>query len=155
MRGRFLSNGFRFGALAAIAVLLLPAEARELLQGPYEARVIEVLDGDTLVVRARIWLGTEMELRVRLYGVDAPELKGRCEAEVRLARDAKDALAGLVRSGAIRLRNIRYGKYAGRVVARVETEHGEDVALLLSARNLVRAYAGGRRPDWCALGFHR
>ena len=122
MRGTFLSSGLRFGALAAIAVLLLPAEARELLQGPYEAKVIEVLDGDTLVVRARIWLGTEVELRVRLHGVGAPELEGRCEAEIRLARDAKDALARLVGSGMIRLRNIRYGNYAGRVVAPVETE---------------------------------
>jgi endonuclease YncB( thermonuclease family) len=133
-----------------LAVLLLPAQARELLQGPYEARVIDVLGGDTLVVRARIWLGTEMELRVRLSGVDAPELNGRCEAEIRLARDARNALARLVGGGTIRLRNIRYGKYAGRVVARVETERGQDVALSLSARRLVRVYAGGRRPDWCA-----
>ncbi|HJO71887.1 MAG TPA: hypothetical protein QGG32_03410 [Rhodospirillales bacterium] len=47
------------------------------------------------------------------------------------------------------LRYIQYGKYAGRVVARVETAEGEDCAGLLLAAGLGRPHAGGRCADWC------
>ena len=45
------------------------------------------------------------------------------------------------------LRDIKYGKYAERVAARVETAEGEDCAGLLLAAGLGRPYAGGRRAD--------
>jgi endonuclease YncB( thermonuclease family) len=48
------------------------------LAGPVMARVIRVYDGDTILVRARIWVDQEIEIRVRLAGVDTPEIKGQC-----------------------------------------------------------------------------
>ena len=50
--------------------------ASEVLPGPIAADVIKVIDGDTLPVRARIWLGQEVEINVRLADVDTPELCG-------------------------------------------------------------------------------
>jgi endonuclease YncB( thermonuclease family) len=47
------------------------------------------------------------------------------------------------------LRDIRYGKYAGRVVARVYTADGRDVARALLDGGLVRPYRGRRRRPWC------
>ena len=71
------------GAVLAVALLAAAitadSPARELLPGPVPARVIQVIDGDTIAVKARIWLNQELETRVRLEGVDAPELAGRCE----------------------------------------------------------------------------
>lgn len=50
--------------------------------GPYSAEVLAVTDGDTLRVRVRLWPpGLLAEEPVRLAGLDAPELKGRCPAE--------------------------------------------------------------------------
>ena len=52
--------------------------------------------------------------------------------------------------GDITLWQIQYGKYAGRVVARVETAAGEDLAAALIAARLGRPYGGGGRRSWCA-----
>lgn len=143
------------------AVLILaygpePAAARERLAGPVPATVTAVVDGDTLEVRARIWLGQEIATRVRLAGIDAPELRARCPHERALALRATDFLerrfGGRRTLSGIRLHDIENGKYAGRVVARVETADGEDLASLLLGAGLAQRYDGGRRTSWCAAG---
>src|SRR3989338_6548178 len=67
------------GALGWAAALGLgdladsPFPSEEPVTGPVAAAVLEVIDGDTIVVRARIWLGQAVETRVRLSWADAPE----------------------------------------------------------------------------------
>jgi micrococcal nuclease len=136
-------------ALAALAITC-PAfsEAREVLPGPIPAQVVSVYDGDTITVRARIWLGQEVETKVRLDGIDTPELRGKCEGEKALAKKARDFLTDLAGS-TVTLRDIRYGKYAGRVVAKVFTESGEDIVASLIHAGHGRAYSGGKRQGWC------
>ena len=46
--------------------------AEEALAGPVRAVVERVVDGDTVDVRARIWLGQSLTVRVRIDGVDTP-----------------------------------------------------------------------------------
>ena len=144
-------------ALALAALLTTPirmspagAESRRVIDGPIRAHLVRVLDGDTIEVLARIWPDHYVETLVRLAGIDAPELRGRCAAEIALAERAKARLAALLASARLQLVEIHYGKYAGRVVARVLTEKGDDVAAILLAEKLVRAYAGRRRESWCA-----
>ena len=63
----------RIGVAAALAVAVwcLPAAAvRQDIPGPILARVIEVIDGDTILVEARIWLDQVVTTRVRLAGVE-------------------------------------------------------------------------------------
>lgn len=140
---------------AGLAVALLAAaitagsSAREPLPGPVPARVLQVIDGDTIAVKARIWLNQELETRVRLAGVDAPELAGRCERERALAARARAFLEAMLEGGEVVLSQIQYGKFAGRVVARVETLSGEDLSAALLAAGLARPYAGGARTPWC------
>ncbi|MCC7015894.1 MAG: thermonuclease family protein [Rhodospirillales bacterium] len=141
------------GAVAAfglgdVAVSPLPSE--EPVVGPVVAAVLEVIDGDTIMVRARIWLGQDVETRVRLSGADAPESKGRCEEERRLARAARDFVRDRVASGRVSLRDIRYDKYGRRVLARVITPEGEDLAESLIRHGLARPYGGGARAGWCS-----
>lgn len=131
-----------------------PAGAAERLAGPVPARVMSVLDGDTIEVRARIWLGQEVRARVRLAGIDAPELNGRCARERDLAAEARAFLVARptptdADPAEVHLRDIRYGKFAGRVLARVEAPDGEDLSHSLLAAGLARAYNGGRRAPWC------
>jgi endonuclease YncB( thermonuclease family) len=128
---------------------LRPPAAREVLPGPIVAQVLNVIDGDTLVVRARIWVGQDLEIKVRLAGVDAPELRGRCDFERAQARRARDFVRERVAAGRVRLHLIQYGKYAGRVLARVESESGGDLGTALIKAGLARAYGGGKRPGWC------
>ncbi len=141
--------------LAAVFVLLSafllapPALAGEVLPGPVTGRVLKVLDGDTLIVRARVWVGQDIEIKVRISGMDAPEMRGRCAGERKLARTARDYLRDRVSSGIVRLHLVQYGKYAGRVLARVETEDGADIATEMIRAGMARAYGGGKRASWC------
>lgn len=154
-RGRF-----RIGAWVALAVVVwcLPAAAvRQEIPGPIPARVVEVIDGDTLLVEARIWLDQVVITRVRLAGVDAPEMRANCEPERAAARAARAYLGGQIADGAggdpagarVVLHQVRWGKFAGRVLARVTTSAGVDLAAALLAAGHARPYAGGRRRGWC------
>jgi endonuclease YncB( thermonuclease family) len=142
------------GALAYLVAALLAAVAKpglaaDWLPGPLPAEVTRVVDGDTIEVRVRIWLGQELETLVRIAGIDTPERRGACPAERERAAEAHLALSRLTAERQVVLREIHFGKYAGRVVARVETAAGEDLAQALKALGLARAYDGGRRPGWC------
>ena len=134
-------------ALAALCGVAAPAA--EVVPGPVPAEVMGVIDGDTIAVRARIWIGQDIETRVRISGIDAPELRGACDSERALAVAARERLVELVAGGGVTLTEIRYDKYGGRVLARVRTRDGEDVGDTLIAARLARAYAGGARVSWC------
>jgi endonuclease YncB( thermonuclease family) len=140
--------------LAATAALLPagPAAAAEILPGPYVGAVERVVDGDTLDVRVTVWLGQELRVLVRVRGVDAPEVRGRCDSEKARAAAATAALGRLVAGGSVVLTSIEGDKYYGRVLADVVTPDGEDVALSLIAGGLARPYEGGVRGAWCEIG---
>jgi endonuclease YncB( thermonuclease family) len=117
------------------------------------AQVVRVVDGDTIEVRASIWPGHEVRVLVRLHGIDAPELPGRCRAESDKAEAARQLVGRLTRGRAVTLYGVRHGKYAGRVVARVVagrvTAGADDLGEALLAAGLARRYAGGERKGWC------
>ncbi len=124
--------------------------AQDRLEGPVQAQVLRVVDGDTLHVRARIWLRQDIETMVRLTGLDTPELRGKCPEERDLARQARSFVEQRVEGRTVRLRSIAQDKYGGRVLAVVETENGEDLAQALIAAGLGRPYDGRARQPWCA-----
>lgn len=148
---RLLSYIALASALAGLIGSAL-AETRRTIAGPVRAHLVRVVDGDTIEVLARIWPDHYVETLVRLAGIDAPELRGRCASEIERAERAKARLSALLAGARLQLADIHYGKYAGRVVARVMTEDGGEVAAILLAENLVRAYDGGRRAGWCGAG---
>ena len=136
------------GVMMAGLALAGTAHAAAPMAGPVEARVIEVVDGDTIRVAARIWLGQDVETLVRIAGIDAPELRGRCTRERRMAAAARDLLARQL-FGSVVLTAIANGTYAGLVVAHVALPRGADVAALLLEAGLARPYDGGARQPWC------
>ena len=133
--------------LAALASL--PASAAKLFRGPVEAVVVEVLDGDTFLAEALVWPGHTVRVNVRIRGIDAPEMKARCDGERAAAERAREALALLFGSGPVAISNIASAKYYGRVLADVRTGDGREIAPILLDGNLVRSYSGGRREGWC------
>ncbi len=112
-------------------------------------QVLRVIDGDTFEARVRIWPGMDVTTKVRLRGIDAPELRARCENERTKAVEARDALAGILSEGAVGVAGVAQDKYGGRVDAAVSTAATADVSAALLARGLVRRYSGGRRQSWC------
>lgn len=142
----FCIAGVAFSAALAVVPKTFAAE---ILPGPFAADVVRVVDGDTLDVSARVWLGQTVQVRVRLDGVDTPELRGRCAGERARAEQALNWLADQVAGRSIALRQVRFGKYAGRIVARVELDDGQDLSVMLLQAGLARPYRGGKRVDWC------
>lgn len=149
-----------WGRIAVIAGLLAPlpggaaaptrSAAAGAFPGPIHAEVLKVVDGDTLSVRALIWIGQELKTTVRLDGVDTPELRARCPEEREKARAARDLARRLVGDGPVVLTEIEPDKYGGRVRARVRTAKGLDLAQALIKAGLARPYKGEKRAGWCA-----
>jgi len=125
------------------------AYAAEVLPGPIPATLIRVVDGDTVEVRARIWLGQEVLVAVRLAGIDAAERRGKCSEERALAEAATDHLR-VFEGSAISLHGVAPDKFGGRVQAHVRHLVAGDLSASLLNAGLARAYGGGRRGSWCS-----
>jgi micrococcal nuclease len=155
--------GAAFGAgVTALFVGLKPAPERDaaarspearletpLASRSYEGRALAVIDGDTLEARVTAFPGQEVVARVRIDGVDAPERRGRCDAETEAAAAAARALERLVDGRRLEFAAVRGDKYFGRVVARVSVAGIGDLGEALVAAGHGRAYAGGSRGGWC------
>jgi endonuclease YncB( thermonuclease family) len=116
--------------------------------------VIRTIDGDTFEARVHFSPGLDLTTRVRLRGIDAPELKASCPQELQMAEAASDALRGLLGEGDVTIFNIGPDKYQGRVVADVATKRTDNVSAALLAAGHARSYNGGRRSGWCANVSH-
>lgn len=110
--------------------------------------VIRAIDGDTFEARVRL-PAQEVTTRIRLRGIDAPELKAGCAEELQMAEAATAALRDLLRQGEVAIYNIGPDKYAGRIVADVATKRVGNVSAALITTGHVRAYNGGHRNGWC------
>jgi endonuclease YncB( thermonuclease family) len=141
----------RFAVLCAAVLAAAgtgPSAGNGVFRGPIAAQVERVVDGDTIDVRAFIWIGQSLSIRVRIDGVDTPELRGHCPEERRRAEAARAYLMSRVAGAEVRLTAIAYDKYGGRIRAAVSDASG-DVATALIARGFARPYHGERRRSWC------
>jgi endonuclease YncB( thermonuclease family) len=112
--------------------------------------VVRTIDGDTFEARVHLEPGLDLNTRVRLRGIDAPELKAACAQELRMAEAATGALRALLGEGGVMIFNIGPDKYAGRVVAEVATRRTGNVSTAMLAAGHARSYGGGHRDGWCA-----
>ena len=113
-------------------------------------RLISVYDGDT--IRVDIANCTEpllcKNIGIRVFGIDTPEIRGKCQDEKRLAKVARNKMREALKSAkVITLKNTRRGKYF-RIVARVFAD-GVEVADLLIEQKLAFRYFGGKKQSWC------
>jgi endonuclease YncB( thermonuclease family) len=136
----------RFALLLLLFLSFSPsALASSRLEGPVPAQLIRVIDGDTVEVEIKPWFGVRLITRVRLYGIDAPELHSPCADERARAEAARDFLQGFVGAEPVYLNNIRRGKYYGRVIASLSNHEGKDASEALLASGHASPYHGGRR----------
>src|SRR5690242_15791914 len=108
--------------LFSIVLLVLssvPAFAgRDEIEGPVSAKIIRIIDGDTLLVAATPWPQQTMEVYVRIRGIDAPEIHSKCAEVRKAALEARVALEQMISGAAtIQLREIAGDKYFGRILA--------------------------------------
>ena len=115
------------------------------------ARVTRVIDGDTFKVEASPWPGIVAQANVRIRGVDTPETgrRAKCgEYERQRGRAAREFVRSVIGAD-VWLINVKFGKFARRVIASVWLADGRDLATLLLATGHALPYRGGRRPSWC------
>jgi endonuclease YncB( thermonuclease family) len=96
-----------------------------------------VVDGDT------VWWQGE---KIRIADIDTPELSGRCEAERRRARAARDRLVALLNARPVTIERTGTDRY-GRTLARFRSRTGM-VGEQLVSEGLAARWPG--RLDWCA-----
>ena len=130
------------GVFAGLAVAYWPASVDAANGQQITAAEVQVIDGDTFDH------GGE---RIRIAGIDTPELNGRCGREIELAGRARQRLRQLLAAGPFELvpagdRDVdRYGRKLRDVV-----RDGRSIGDTLVAEGLAREWRGYRRP-WCGI----
>ncbi len=130
-----------------LALFLLAPSLGAAAELQIPATILRAIDGDTIEVEAQLWTDTYKRTVIRVRGLDTPEIRGKCQAERDGAQAAKAFVAA--QAPAVQLTEIAPDKYGGRYDARVRLADGRDLAAVMVAQGLGRAYSGGRRDGWC------
>lgn len=120
----------------------------------YQARVLRVIDGDTLVANVDLGFKISVVVTVRLYGIDTPELRGTTRSAGQAARAR---LCELVDGKQVLLDSRALDKY-GRTVAvltvddqnvndlLVKEGHATPMAVTAQPHGRTRKHAAPMRP---------
>lgn len=107
-------------------------------------KVVAVYDGDTITVAARLARrGSPHLFRVRLRGIDSPEMRGSTSDEKQAATLSRDYLRTQILGECITLKNIGTEKY-GRLLATV-FHRGRDINQLIIDHGHAKPYDGGTK----------
>jgi endonuclease YncB( thermonuclease family) len=142
-----------------LILLLVPTLAFAQVKAPkepkgvvYDAQIIRVSDGDTIVISAPFLPAPlKPELAVRIYGVDTPEKghRAQCPAEDQRAQMASKWTTDLISSSADRKVILyKWDKFGGRVLGDIVV-NGQSVRKGLIANGLAREYYGDAKQSWC------
>ena len=118
----------------------------------YDAQILRVSDGDTIVIAAPFLpQPLKPELAVRIYGVDTPEkgFRGQCDSEKQRGEAASVFTKNLVQASQQR-QVVLYGwdKFGGRVLGDIIL-NGQSLRAQLIANGFAREYYGEAKQSWC------
>jgi len=118
----------------------------------YDAQILRVSDGDTIVIAAPFLpQPLKPELAVRIYGVDTPEkgFRGQCDSEKQRGEAASVFTKNLVAASQQR-QVVLYGwdKFGGRVLGDIIL-NGQSLRAQLIANGFAREYYGEAKQSWC------
>lgn len=141
--------------VAMLLMLLAPLFAYGKLD-PNRSIVVKferIYDGDTVVVRLDTLPEPLNKLRIRIEGIDTPEInsKARCPQEEMKGQAARRQLATFLGSAAeLRVYQFRWDKYGGRLLGDLHTPDGSVRDLMIKSGFAVPYSGEGARRDWCA-----
>ena len=139
--------------IALLIAIIVPAYAQKQPQGvTYDAQVLRVSDGDTVVISAPFLPAPlKPELAVRVFGVDTPEKGHRAQCP---SEDARGKAATQFTTNAVaqaqKRQVILYGwdKFGGRVLGDIIL-NGQSLRSMLIANGFAREYYGEAKQSWC------
>lgn len=136
-----------------LLALATTAYAQKTPQGvTYDANIIKVSDGDTVVIAAPFLPAPlKPQLAVRIFGVDTPEkgFRAKCESENQRGLAASEFTKKLV--GASQKRQVvlyDWDKFGGRVLGDLILD-GKSLRQQLIANGFAREYFGDAKQSWC------
>ena len=143
--------------LLLLLTVPLLAFAQKTPQGvTYDAQILRITDGDTVVIAAPFLpKPLKPELAVRVFGVDTPEkgFRAQCESEKQRGEAAsaftKNAIATAAAQGG-KFQATLYGwdKFGGRVLGDILV-NGQSLRAALIANGFAREYYGEAKQSWC------
>jgi len=112
----------------------LRATVRRLMRlGEILVGEVRVIDGDTLQVEGK---------RIRLHGIDAPEMDQRCltpDGYIECGYEAKQILVGLIAEEPVWCRKVDIDRY-DRIIAVCESDEGQNLNQIMVERGWALAY---------------
>jgi endonuclease YncB( thermonuclease family) len=138
--------------LVLLATPLL-AFAQKTPQGvTYDAQIVRVSDGDTVVIAAPFLPAPlKPELAVRIFGVDTPEkgFRAQCPSEDARGQAASEFTKKAV-SASTQRQVVLYGwdKFGGRVLGDIIL-NGQSLRTMLIKNGFAREYFGEAKQSWC------
>jgi micrococcal nuclease len=139
-----------------LAILLLVptlALAQKTPQGVmYDAVILRVSDGDTVVIAATFLPAPlKPQLAVRIFGVDTPEkgFRAKCESENQRGMAASEYTKQFVKASKQRQVVLYdWDKFGGRVLGDIILD-GQSLRAGLIANGYAREYYGDAKQSWC------
>jgi endonuclease YncB( thermonuclease family) len=126
-----------------LATVTIPALAQKMPKNSatYDAQIIRVTDGDTIVISAPFLpQPLKPELAVRVFGVDTPEKghRAQCPSEAQRGEQASAFTKNAVKST----------KFGGRVLGDIVLD-GVSLRSELIRNGFAREYYGDAKQSWC------
>ena len=118
----------------------------------YEAKVLNVVDGDTLDLMVDLGFNVHHRIRVRLHGINTPESKTKDIKEKELGLKAKDYTKDwITRHPQVFVSTVKDKKEKfGRILAIIYSDEVKTVSLneSLVDAGYARVYNGEKRTGW-------
>jgi len=142
----------KFLSMLLLAVMPLAVAQKQPQGVVYDAQIVRVNDGDTVVIAAPFLpKPLKPELAVRVYGVDTPEkgFRAKCPQE-----DQRGQAASAFTKNAVNAAQQRqvvlydWDKFGGRVLGDILL-NGQSLRAMLIANGFAREYYGEAKGSWC------
>lgn len=121
--------------------------------GDMNANFLYAYDGDTITVGFQYMPDQYPlfhEMKIRVLGIDTPEISGKTRREKALAEEARNFTQNFCCSAEyITLLSCAWDKYGGRIIASVVADGKFDLGTELIKKGLAKPYSGkGPKPKW-------
>ncbi len=132
--------------------LLALAQGKQKQGVVYDAQIVRVNDGDTVVIAAPFLPAPlKPELAVRIFGVDTPEkgFRAQCPAEDARGKAATEFTKNAVANSQKRQVVLYdWDKFGGRVLGDIVL-NGASLRAMLIQNGFAREYYGEAKQSWC------
>ena len=142
----------KFLAILFCAIPAVAMAAKQPQGVTYDAQIVRVNDGDTVVISAPFLpQPLKPELAVRVYGVDTPEkgFRAKCPQEDQRGQAAsaftKNAVAKSIKRQVVLY---DWDKFGGRVLGDILLD-GQSLRAMLIQNGFAREYFGEAKGSWC------